>query len=98
MRDRRILIVDDEEDILRGLEKIMKAKGMSPSTARSGMEAVELLKTNDFSLIISDLMMPGMSGLELLEVVKKDYPHPVYSAYRAWDCGDSHKGNEDGCI
>ncbi len=75
MDDKRILIVDDEEDILRGLEKIMRTKGMLPSTARSGIEAVELLKTNDFSLIISDLMMPGMSGLDLLEVVKKDYPH-----------------------
>jgi DNA-binding NtrC family response regulator len=78
MNSRNILIVDDEEDVLRGLDKVLKAKGYSSSTASSGTTAVENLKGKNYSLIISDLMMPGMSGLDLLEVVKRDYPHILF--------------------
>jgi DNA-binding NtrC family response regulator len=78
MNSRNILIVDDEEDVLRGLEKILKAKYYSTFTASNGTEAAELLKDRDYSIVISDLKMPGMSGLDLLEVVKKDYPHILF--------------------
>ena len=78
MKSKNLLIVDDEEDILRRFEKILTAKGYSPSTAKSGSEALRLLKSNDYGLIISDLMMPGLSGLDLLDVIKRDYPNLLF--------------------
>jgi DNA-binding NtrC family response regulator len=78
MDSRNILIVDDEEDILGGLDKILKARGYSSFAASSGTKAVELLKDRDYSIIISDLKMPGMSGIDLLEVVKRHYPHILF--------------------
>lgn len=78
MKSKNLLIVDDEEDILRRFEKILKVRGYSPSTAKSGPEALGYLKRNDYGLIISDLMMPGMSGLDLLEVIKRDYPNLLF--------------------
>lgn len=63
----RILIVDDEKDILRALEFVLSREGYSVATATSGEEAIELLKKEEYDLILTDLKMPGMDGMEVLE-------------------------------
>lgn len=63
----RILVVDDEKDILRALEFILSREGYSVTTAVSGEEAIELLKKEEFDLVLTDLRMPGMDGMEVLE-------------------------------
>lgn len=70
-----ILIVDDDP-LWRGfvqflLELELKAK---PETAASGADALSRLKHGSFDILISDLQMPGMTGLELLETVKQRHP------------------------
>jgi DNA-binding NtrC family response regulator len=63
----KILIVDDEKDILRALEFILSREGYSVSTATSGEEAIELLKKDEYDLVLTDLRMEGMDGLEVLQ-------------------------------
>ncbi|MDA8388047.1 MAG: sigma-54 dependent transcriptional regulator [Nitrospiraceae bacterium] len=70
----RILIVDDEKDILRALEFLFKADGHAVTTALSGEKALSVLQAESFDIMISDLKMPGMDGLKLLEEAKRLYP------------------------
>ena len=73
---KKILIVDDEEDMIWTLQKNLKDNTLPVDvvTARSGEEALERLEGAPVDLIISDIKMPGMSGLDLLVTVKKHYP------------------------
>jgi DNA-binding response OmpR family regulator len=72
--NRKALIVDDEPHIRELLERILRPEGFDCSTAATGEEALELLGECSFDLIISDIMMPGMSGIDLLNVVMKYHP------------------------
>lgn len=75
--ERTLLLVDDEKDIGAALERVLRGDGYRILRAESGKEALELLDTTDVGVIISDLRMPGMSGLELLTLVKQLHPHAV---------------------
>lgn len=66
----RILIVDDEEMICNLIARRLAKEGCACSTARNGKEALALFLKDSFSLIISDMKMPEMDGLELLKRVK----------------------------
>ncbi|MBI5251030.1 MAG: response regulator [Desulfomonile tiedjei] len=70
----RILIVDDEQDICDVIAKWLNSRGFVCSTATSGEEAVNLMEKNKFDLLITDIMMPGMSGVDLLAFVKSRFP------------------------
>ncbi|MGA1845256.1 MAG: sigma-54-dependent transcriptional regulator, partial [bacterium] len=70
-----ILIVDDDRGVRYSLKRMIEERGMQTITARNGREAIELLKQGaspDVALI--DIVMPGISGLDLLEAIKKDFP------------------------
>ncbi len=64
----RVLLVDDEASYLRVLSKRLALRGMLPTTAQSGPDAVRLLKKNVFDVALLDLKMVGMDGLETLRV------------------------------
>jgi putative nucleotidyltransferase with HDIG domain len=68
--EERILIVDDEEIICNVLDRRLTREGYSCTTANNGKEALNHFYKNSFSLIISDMKMPEMTGIELLEKVK----------------------------
>ena len=68
----KILIVDDNQINLKVASRLLKDYKADITTASSGMECVELLKTKQFDLIFMDDMMPRMSGVETLEQLKKD--------------------------
>jgi len=70
----RILIVDDEPEIRRVLEQILAMRGYDCVLATSAAEAREYLKTQKFELILSDIKMPGESGLDLISHVRDEYP------------------------
>lgn len=63
----KILVVDDEKDILRALEFILTREGYSVTTATSGEESIEFLKKEEYDLVLTDLRMPGMDGMTVLE-------------------------------
>jgi len=65
-----ILIVDDEKNYLLVLSAVLEDEGYEVLTALNGPEALEIQKRSDLDLILTDMKMPGMSGIELLESVK----------------------------
>jgi len=70
----RILLVDDDENILQGYTRVLR-KAFDFQTAQGGHDALELLARSDpFSVIVADMRMPGMDGVELLAKVKEAYP------------------------
>jgi len=71
---KRILIVDDEDIFLDQLSVALKSMGAEIFTAKNGVEALQRLVEKDFNIILVDLRMPRMDGLELLENIKKTYP------------------------
>ena len=70
----RILVVDDEENMLRLFKKVLGRSGYDVLTATTGTEALRLLREQPIDIIISDLVMPILNGLELLKEVKTYYP------------------------
>ncbi len=73
----RILLVDDEENVLKALQRVFRQENYSVVTAASGQEALDLLRKEQFHLMISDHMMPGMTGAELLKQVKVLKPEVI---------------------
>ncbi|MEW6260048.1 MAG: sigma-54 dependent transcriptional regulator [Thermodesulfobacteriota bacterium] len=69
-----ILIVDDEKNYTRILSAVLQEEGYETLTASSGREALDLLHSADVNLVITDMKMPGMDGIELLESIKVDHP------------------------
>jgi len=67
----KLLIVDDEPDILKPLNTILTDEGFYVRTALSGIEALEIFMTESFDLVITNIRMPGMDGLELISQIKQ---------------------------
>jgi DNA-binding response OmpR family regulator len=70
----RIMVVDDEEHICKSVAKILKKNNYDVATATSAEEALEKMAIESYSLLISDIVMPHTNGLELLKLVKKEWP------------------------
>ncbi len=73
--NKTVLFVDDDEAILRSLERGLLEESYNKLFANSGKEALEILKHNNVDLIVTDMQMPEMNGLELLRIVRKEYPN-----------------------
>ena len=74
MKDLKILIVDDEERFLSTTKKLLLKNGYEALTAESGIQALEMLEKNLVHVVILDVKMPKMDGIETLREVKKQYP------------------------
>jgi two-component system alkaline phosphatase synthesis response regulator PhoP len=72
MELKKILIVDDEDDVLKVLEKRLTTAGYAVIKARNGEEAIRLVKSDRPSLILLDINMPGMDGGQVRGVLKSD--------------------------
>lgn len=70
----KILVVDDEKQICQNVEKILSKNNYEIVRATSAKEAMKKMAQDSFSLLISDIVMPEMNGLELLKLVKKEWP------------------------
>jgi DNA-binding NtrC family response regulator len=91
-----ILVIDDESEMRSALSHALTRNGFSVESAASGMEALVKIKKDPFSLVITDIKMPEMSGMEVLGAVKKLAPGvPVIVITGLWidpQCGRSHAG------
>jgi len=68
----RILLVDDEPDILRLLSYNLKKRGYQTDEVRDGEEALRRVREHSYQLIILDLMLPGLSGMEICRILKQN--------------------------
>jgi DNA-binding response OmpR family regulator len=72
--DIRILLVDDEEEFVRALSERLQLRDLSSRTAFSGGEAMRFVGDAAPHIMVLDLAMPGMSGMDVLRLVKRRYP------------------------
>ena len=73
----RILLVDDEDQVRAALRQVLDADGYEVDEADNGATALNKLANAPFHLVISDQMMPGMSGIDLLKLVRVRHPNVV---------------------
>jgi CheY-like chemotaxis protein len=69
---KKIMVIDDEENIVELVKAILENEGYEVITASDGKECLDKLKTTKPDLILLDMMMPGMSGREVCERIRKD--------------------------
>jgi two-component system, OmpR family, response regulator len=74
MRSFRVLIVDDELDFLETIVKRLKRRKIDATGIDSGIKALDLLEKEPFDVVILDVRMPGMDGIETLKEMKKKRP------------------------
>jgi DNA-binding response OmpR family regulator len=77
MRQQNILVVDDEAPMRKLLSSNLKAAGYTVHTAADGSEALKLIDERVFDLLLVDVSMPGPSGFQVLEAVRRDAEIPV---------------------
>lgn len=96
----KILVVDDEADVqslfLQHFRKEIKSGEVGFDFALSGEEALEYMhdKHNEVVLILSDINMPGMSGIQLLGTIRKNYHHPSPVVMMVTAYGDDENYNQ----
>ena len=99
MATKRILVVDDDSYVREATEMILLRKGYEVDTAPEGKTALLKLEDGAYDLLLSDIKMPGMSGLELLQAVKNRWPdlHVILmTAYGTID--DAVRAMKDGAL
>jgi DNA-binding response OmpR family regulator len=74
MKDWKVLLVDDEEEFVVTLAERLRMRGIQAETELDGAAALNKLETFKPQVVVLDLMMPGMSGLTVLERIKQLYP------------------------
>lgn len=77
MDRKRLLIVDDEEEVRAALRHVLEADGYEIVDVSDGPAALTLLQTQPFQVVISDQIMPSMSGIDLLKLVRVRHPDVV---------------------
>jgi CheY-like chemotaxis protein len=72
LKDKRILLVDDDPDILTSMQAVFEPTGATVDTANNGNKAVELTEKNRPDLIVLDMMLPGRSGFLVMEKIQQE--------------------------
>src|SRR4030066_611529 len=73
----RILVIDDEMIVCESCKRILEEEGYEVETALSGKEAFDKMKTAPFDIVLTDLKMPGIDGMEVLKTFRKKYPDSI---------------------
>ena len=84
-----ILIIDDEEVLQDVLGALVRKDGHKPFVARTGEQGLELLRQEEIDLVLLDLMLPGMSGQEVLQQIRRTYPDLVVVVITAYSSIES---------
>jgi EAL domain-containing protein (putative c-di-GMP-specific phosphodiesterase class I)/CheY-like chemotaxis protein len=72
---KRILLVDDQPSVLRSMARVLALRGYTIETATNGLDAIRLVATTDFDVVVSDIAMPEMDGIRLLREIRA---HDLY--------------------
>jgi CheY-like chemotaxis protein len=94
LKSQKILVIDDEVDIAMLLSEILEWEGFSVQTATNGAEALEILTTDTFSAIFTDLQMPVMGGIEFIKKYRQiDDKTPIILLTGNIDSGNHTENN-----
>jgi len=74
-QDPVVLVVDDEKDLVSLMERVLRRSGHEVVYASSGQEAVQRISEQDYDLIVLDVKMPGLSGQDVYQVIRKNRPY-----------------------
>ncbi len=75
MEKLKVLLVDDEEDFVSTLSERLQLRNITTLVATDGEEALQIIDTDKPPVVVLDVLMPGMGGLDVLRQIKKSYPH-----------------------
>ena len=73
----RVLVVDDEAHVCSSIDRALSLRGYSVDEATSGLEALELLRDNAYDVLILDIRMPGIGGIDVMQRAKELQPHLI---------------------
>ena len=82
----KILVIDDESSIREILQKILKDEGYHVETCDCGLTAFRKILKEDYNLVISDISMPGINGIDLLQKIKEVKPETDVLILTAYNC------------
>jgi len=71
MKAKIIMLIDDEELVLKSVSKLLQKQGFDVIVCKSGGEAIEKIKSEEVNLIVCDVRMPGMTGVETLKKIRE---------------------------
>ncbi len=77
MRNETVLVVDDSPDIRFAMAEVLKAKGFCVESASDGQEAIEILDTRFFDIVLTDLSMPRKTGMDVLKFINENSPETI---------------------
>jgi DNA-binding response OmpR family regulator len=99
MEGWKMLLVDDEEDFVSTLAERLNLRGIQTRIATTGEDALRLVSEDPPQIVVLDVMMPGMSGLEVLQSLQADFPRiPVILLSGIGSTQDTEKGMRLGAI
>jgi CheY-like chemotaxis protein len=83
---KKILVVDDNEDVLKTITKYLEQKQFIVESASNGLDALKILETDKdtFDLLVTDLVMPSISGVAVISIVKEKFPEVPIIAITGW--------------
>jgi len=97
MEPLRILIVDDEDELVSALEQRLNLRGFQAEGVTTGAEALAYLKVTPCDVVLLDVKMPGIGGLELIKRIKEQRPDLQVILLTGWSSAeDARKGKELG--
>ena len=95
----RVLVVDDEDSIRNRCVQLLQKKGYDVQGVNDGEKALFFCKKDGFSLVIADIRMPGMNGIDLLEKIKETISrHGSGYDYRLWNYRQCRRSYEVRCL
>jgi DNA-binding NtrC family response regulator len=99
MEELRILIVDDEEELVSALAERLVLRGFQVESATSGKDALRVSHKRNFDVIVADVKMPGIDGLDLMAAIKRDYPElPVILFTGHGSVAEAERGMQGGAF
>lgn len=95
----KVLIVDDEAPVRETFGELLKKENYKVSSVASGEEALETIKKEDYDVVLLDIRLPGMSGLEALKLIKEIKPELIVVMITGFGYDDDliAKSNKYGC-
>ena len=95
----RVLVTDDEEDSRWALTTLLKGGGFDPVVAEDGTSALKIMREEDLDAAVVDMRMPGISGLEVLEEVRRSaLKTPIILVTAFANVSTAHQGGRERCL